>query len=64
MTLTLDAYRPQKIDGEILHAKDIRAHNTFEKPEQVVPKPFTGYKIDGRKVTLTLPPASVVAVTL
>ena len=64
VTLTLDAYRPKKIEGEILHAKDVRAHNTFENPEQVVPKPFTGYKIDGRKVTLTLPPASVVAVTL
>ena len=64
VTLTLDAYRPKKIEGEILHAKNVRAHNTFEKPEQVVPNPFTGYKIDGRKVTLTLPPASVVAVTL
>lgn len=64
VSLTFDAFLPKTVSGEILQAKDVRAHNTFEKPQQVAPKAFTGSKISGRTVTLTLPPASVVAVTL
>lgn len=64
VTLAFDAYRPGTVSGEILHAADIRAHNTFDKPLQVAPKSFTGYKVSGRTVTVTLPPASVVALTL
>ena len=64
ITLELDALRPKFVKGEILHEKDIRAHNTFEQPEKVTPKAFKSFKINGNKVTLTLPPASVVALTL
>ena len=60
----MDALNPGSVSGEILHAADIRAHNTFDKPVQVAPKAFVGFKVSGRTVTLTLPPASVVAVTL
>ncbi|MBR3064266.1 MAG: alpha-N-arabinofuranosidase [Bacteroidales bacterium] len=64
VVLTLDALRPKTVSGEILQAADVRAHNTFDKPRQVEPKAFSGAKIAGSTVTLTLPPASVVAVTL
>ncbi len=64
VVLTLDAFRPKTVSGEILQAADVRAHNTFDKPRQVEPKAFSGAKISGSTVTLTLPPASVVAVTL
>lgn len=64
VVLTLDAFRPKTVSGEILQAADVRAHNTFDKPRQVEPKAFSGAKIAGSTVTLTLPPASVVAVTL
>ena len=64
VVLTLDALRPKTVSGEILQAADIRAHNTFDKPRQVEPKAFSGARISGSTVTLTLPPASVVAVTL
>ena len=64
VVLTLDAFRPKTVSGEILQAADVRAHNTFDKPRQVEPKAFFGAKISGSTVTLTLPPASVVAVTL
>ncbi len=64
VVLTLDAFRPKTVSGEILQAADVRAHNTFDKPRQVEPKAFSGAKISGHTVTLTLPPASVVAVTL
>ena len=64
VVLTLDTFRPKTVSGEILQAADVRAHNTFDKPRQVEPKAFSGAKISGSAVTLTLPPASVVAVTL
>lgn len=64
VVLTLDAFRPKTVSGEILQAADVRAHNTFDKPRQVEPKAFSGAKIAGSTVTLTLPPASVVALTL
>lgn len=64
VVLTLDAFRPKTVSGEILQAADVRAHNTFDKPRQVEPKAFSGAKISGSTVTLTLPPASVVALTL
>ena len=64
VVLTLDTFRPKTVSGEILQAADVRAHNTFDKPRQVEPKAFSGAKISGSTVTFTLPPASVVAVTL
>jgi alpha-N-arabinofuranosidase len=64
VVLTLDAFRPKTVSGEILQAADVRAHNTFDKPRQIEPKAFSGARISGSTVTLTLPPASVVAVTL
>ncbi len=64
VTLVLDALRPKTAAGEILCTRDIRAHNTFAQPQQVAPKPFGDIRIGGGNVSLTLPPASVVTVTL
>ncbi len=64
ITLDLDARRPKTVSGEILHDADIRAHNTFDNPGKVAPRVFRSCKISGRSVTLTLPPASVVAITV
>ena len=64
VTLVLDALRPKTAAGEILCTRDIRAHNTFAQPQQVAPKPFGGILLAGSSVSLTLPPASVVSVTL
>lgn len=38
---------------------DMKAHNTFEEPERVVERKFTDYKVEGNKITVTLPPCSV-----
>ncbi|MBQ1831413.1 MAG: alpha-N-arabinofuranosidase, partial [Bacteroidales bacterium] len=64
VTLVLDALRPKTAAGEILCTRDIRAHNTFAQPQQVAPKPFGGILLAGSSVSLTLPPASIVSVTL
>ena len=44
-------------------AGEIHAHNTFEQPETIQPDPFTA-KAEGASFTVTLPPASVVALEI
>jgi alpha-L-arabinofuranosidase len=36
------------------------AHNTFENPDAVHPARFTGATLKGGKVSLTLPPKSII----
>jgi alpha-N-arabinofuranosidase len=38
----------------------MNAMNTFENPNAIRPAPFTGYKIQGSQVMLTILPKSVV----
>ena len=64
ISLELDALRPKDVTGEILSAGNVRTHNTFDQPARISPKPLDGVRIRGRTVSLTLPPASVVSVTL
>jgi len=52
------------ISGTVLKADAINAHNTFENPEVVTPADFDGVSQDGSKLTINLPAASVVALTL
>jgi alpha-L-arabinofuranosidase len=40
------------------------AHNTFENPEAIHPVVFDGAKLDGNKLSVTLPAKSVVVLTL
>lgn len=50
-------------EGRLLTADSARAHNTFEQPERVVPRPLD-VSSDGNEVTVTLPPASVAAIVM
>jgi len=40
------------------------ARNTFEQPSALAPAPFTGGKIEAGSIRLTLPPKSVVVLTI
>jgi len=55
---------PTQASGEILTAPAMDARNTFEAPDAVHPVPFTGASLTGGKLSLTLPPKSVVVLTL
>lgn len=46
--------------GWILTADDMRAHNTFETPNVVAPKPFDGAHLAGDRLTIELPAMSLV----
>ena len=62
--LSFEQLKPKTVSGEILHADKVNAYNDFGKAPAVAPAPFTGAKIIGRTVKLTLPAASVVVLEI
>lgn len=52
------------ISGEVLTAPAMNAMNTFDRPNDVKPAPFNGYKLDGSQLLLTIPAKSVVVLEL
>ncbi len=53
-----------QVKGEILTAEAMDAHNTFDNPNLVHPVAFDGAKLEGGKLTLSLPAKSVVVLTI
>jgi len=49
-----------QVSGEILTASDLSAHNSFDSPEAVSPTEYSGATIQNGKLSLTLPPFSVI----
>jgi alpha-N-arabinofuranosidase len=52
------------VEGTILTAKEITAHNTFDKPEAVKLAPFKGAKIENNLLSIALPSKSVVTLAV
>jgi len=52
------------VSGRILTADAMNAHNTFEQPNAVAPTAFDGARLDGDRLTITLPPKSIVVLEL
>ncbi len=50
--------------GRVLTAPAITSLNTFEQPDAVRPAPFDGARVAGGRLTVTLPPRSVVVLEL
>jgi alpha-N-arabinofuranosidase len=50
--------------GRVLTAPMMNSMNTFEQPDAVKPQPFTGVKVQGDQITLSLPSKSVVVLEL
>ena len=51
------------VEARIVNSADLHDHNTFDDPEVVVEKEFTGYSLDGG-LKLNIPAASVVEIRL
>ncbi len=65
ITFRFDRFKGDRISGKVLTADKMNAHNTFDDPNAVVPKEFTGYKLENDSVmTVTMPPMSVVVLAL
>jgi alpha-N-arabinofuranosidase len=48
----------------VLTASMMNAMNTFDHPNAIQSTPFTGYRIEGAQVNLSIPPKSVVVLEL
>jgi len=52
------------MSGRVLTAQSMNAYNTFDAPNTVIPVPFDGAMLDGSNLKITLPPMSVIALTI
>ena len=64
VSINLNGKQFSNVKARILTAGSIQAHNTFEQPENIVPKSFSGFTTSGEKIAVNLPPNSVVVLTL
>ena len=53
----------RRVEGEILTAGELTAHNTFDQPEAVQPRSFDQFQLKQGTLSLTLPPFSVVVLS-
>jgi alpha-L-arabinofuranosidase len=61
---TLSGAQAQSVRGTVLSAAAMDARNTFETPRSIEPKIFTQAHLAGGRLSVSLPPKSVVVLTL
>jgi alpha-N-arabinofuranosidase len=64
VTVNLPGTKARKAVGEILSSANLTDHNTFADPDRVRPVPFGEAKIEKGALKITMPPASIVSLTL
>jgi alpha-N-arabinofuranosidase len=62
--IDLKDYKAVKVTGRILTSAKVQDHNTFEDPAAVSPKIFNVANLSGNKLTLEMPPVSVIVLEL
>lgn len=61
--IDVSALRLNEVGGDILQADNLDAHNTFDESDKVKPKAFNGARLRNGKLSLTIPPFSVIVLT-
>jgi alpha-N-arabinofuranosidase len=61
---SLTGRKVSSVSGTILTAPVMNAHNTFENPDNIKPATFTGATIKGDGLQVSMPPMSVVVLTI
>lgn len=64
VTISLRGVEASGVVGEVLTADAIDAHNTFDAPDTVRPRPFEGARLVDGTLSATLPAKSVVVLAL
>ena len=64
ITATISGEAGRNVTGEVLTAPVMNAMNTFDQPNTIKPAPFRGYKLDGSRLSLTIPAKSIVVIEL
>ena len=62
--VNLNGLKASGVTGRVLTSAKVQDYNTFENPTKIKPAPFTGAKLSGDNLTVTLPPVSVVMLEL
>lgn len=58
--IDVEALGIKKVTGEVLSSDKVQDYNSFENPNKITPAKFKDYKLKKGKLTLTIPPFSVV----
>jgi alpha-N-arabinofuranosidase len=64
MLIDLRGSKYRDVSGRILSAPELTAHNTFDNPGAVKPKPFNEAKVRENMVSVTISPASIIVLTV
>jgi alpha-N-arabinofuranosidase len=62
--IELRGVKPASVSGEVLTAEAMNTHNTFDDPDAISPVPFDAVRLQGDRVTVFLPPKSVVVLKI
>jgi alpha-L-arabinofuranosidase len=64
INIALNGIKATQITGRILTSVKVQDHNTFEHLDTIKPASFTGFKVSGNQLSVTLPPVSVVVLEI
>jgi len=64
VAIRFESFKGEKVSGKVLTADKMNAENTFDNPDQVVPKNFTDYNLEDGGLSVNMPPMSVVVLEL
>ena len=61
LSVAVDGLRAQTAVGQVLTSPAVDAHNGFDAPNQVAPKPFIG-RVSGGQIAFDLPPKAIAVI--
>ncbi len=64
VTINIDGANYKSMTGRLLTSAKLRDRNTFESPDVITPKAFTGATLKGNAINVKMPPFSVVVLAL
>lgn len=64
ISINIEGKKITTVTGRILTSSKLQDHNTFDEPDKIKPKIFTGASLKGNLLNLILPPFSLVVLEL
>ncbi len=64
LKICIGGMEASSVQGRVLQGSVMNAHNTFDQPNQVAPKTFTGAQLSDGELDMTLPKMSVVVLEI
>jgi alpha-N-arabinofuranosidase len=64
LSIIIEGAKYKQVSGRILMSAKLQDHNTFNDPHKIEPKVFNGASLKNNAISLTIPPFSVVVLTL